>query len=140
MTVVFTDTNIVVYAYASNPRKSPVAEAIVRPGPVISTQIVNEFLNVARIKMGLDRDTRHKIAQNLLRGCTVVPLDTQVVAKAMAIEAKYQVSYWDALVMAAALVAGCDTLYSEDIQDGQVFEDRLTVRNPFASPTLVAAP
>jgi predicted nucleic acid-binding protein len=50
----------------------------------------------------------------------------------MAIEAKYLVSYWDALVIAAAVVAGCDTLYSEDMQDGQVFENRLTVRNPFA--------
>jgi predicted nucleic acid-binding protein len=42
------------------------------------------------------------------------------------------VSYWDALILAAALAAGCDTLYSEDMQDGQIFEGRLTVKNPFA--------
>jgi len=40
----------------------------------------------------------------------------------------------DSVILAAALVAGCDTLYSEDMQDGQVFEGRLTVRNPFAAP------
>lgn len=51
---------------------------------------------------------------------------------AMQIEARYQASYWDALILAAALAAGCDTLYSEDMQDGQMFEGRLTVKNPFA--------
>jgi predicted nucleic acid-binding protein len=71
MTAVFADTNIVVYAYANELRKSPVAEAIVQAAPVISTQVVSEFLNVARVKMGLDLTTRHKVAQNLLHGCTV---------------------------------------------------------------------
>lgn len=78
--------------------------------------------------------TRHKIAHNLLHGCTAVSLDVQVVAQAiMAVEATYQVSYWDALVISAALAAGCDTLYSEDMQNGQVFENCLTVRNPFVT-------
>ncbi len=133
MTAVFADTNIVVYAYANDPLKSSVAEAIVSAIPVLSTQIINEFLNVARVKMNLDLPTRHKVAQNLLHGCTVVSLDVQVVAQAMALEAKYQVSYWDALVISAALAAGCDTLYSEDMQNGQIFENCLTVRNPFVA-------
>lgn len=133
MTAVFVDTNIVVYAYANDPLKSSVAEAIVSATPVLSTQVINEFLNVARIKMRLDLATRHKIAHNLLHGCTVVSLDVQVVAHAMAVEATYQVSYWDALVISAALAAGCDTLYSEDMQNGQVFENCLTVRNPFVT-------
>ena len=101
MTAVFVDTNIVVYAYANDPLKSSVAEAIVSATPVLSTQVINEFLNVARIKMRLDLATRHKIAHNLLHACTVVSLDVQVVAQAMAVEATYQVSYWDALVISA---------------------------------------
>lgn len=133
MTAVFADTNIVVYAYADEPLKSSVAEAIVRATPVLSTQVISEFLNVARIKMGLDLPTRHQIAENLLHACTVVSLDVQVVAQAMAVEATYQVSYWDALVISAALAGGCDTLYSEDMQDGQVFENRLTVKNAFVT-------
>ncbi len=52
--------------------------------------------------MRLDFATRHKIAHNLLHGCTVVSMDVQVVAQAMAVEATYQVSYWDALVVSAA--------------------------------------
>ena len=78
---------------------------------MLSTQVINEFLNVARIKMRLDLATRHQIAHTLLHGCTVVSLDVQVVAQAMAVEATYQVSYRDALVISAALAAGCDTLY-----------------------------
>lgn len=50
----------------------------------------------------------------------------------MEIEDQAGISYWDALIVAAALLSGCDTLYSEDFQHGRVFEDRLTVVNPFA--------
>jgi predicted nucleic acid-binding protein len=46
-------------------------------------------------------------------------------------EARYHLNYWDALIVAAALLAGCDTLYTEDLQHGQVIEGRLTVVNPF---------
>ena len=67
MTAVFADTNIVVYAYAKDPQKSPVAEAILVAAPAISTQVVGEFLNIARTKMGLDLATRHRVAQYGLR-------------------------------------------------------------------------
>ncbi len=129
--MVFADTNIVVYAYGVDPAKLVAARAIVNAAPVISTQVINEFHNVARRKLGLDMATRHRVATDLLQSCRVIAIDQAVVAAAMQIEARYQVSYWDSLILAAALAAGCDTLYSEDMQDGQVFEGRLTVKNPF---------
>ena len=52
----------------------------------------------------------------------------------MVIEDRYHLSYWDALIAAAALAANCDTLYSEDFQNGQAFEGKLTVSNPFVNP------
>jgi len=131
--VVFADTNIVVYAYGVAPAKVAPAKAIVNASPVISTQVINEFHNVARRKLGLDMATRHRVATDLLQSCRVIAIDQAIVAAAMQVEARYQVSYWDALILAAALAAGCDTLYSEDMQDGQVFEGRLTVKNPFAA-------
>jgi predicted nucleic acid-binding protein len=130
--VVFADTNIVVYAYGVDPAKIAPAKAIVSAAPVISTQVINEFHNVARRKLGLDLPTRHRVATDLLQSCRVIAVDQAIVAAAMQIEARYQVSYWDALILAAALAAGCDTLFSEDMQDGQLFEGRLAVRNPFA--------
>lgn len=56
-----------------------------------------------------------------------------IVGAAMRLEARYRISYWDALILAAALASGCDTLYSEDLQNGQVFEGQLKVVNPFAA-------
>lgn len=127
----FADTNIVVYAYGVAPAKATKAKTILNAAPVISTQVINEFHNVARRKLGLDMATRHRVAADLLQSCRVIAVDQAIVAAAMRIEARYQVSYWDALIIAAALASGCDTLYSEDLQDGQIFEERLTVKNPF---------
>ena len=63
----------------------------------------------------------------------VAPVTENTVRDAMTVGLRYGLSHWDSLIVAAALGTGCDTLYSEDMQDGQVFEDRLTVRNPFAA-------
>jgi predicted nucleic acid-binding protein len=128
----FADTNVAVYALDADPQRRAQAFAVMRRRPVISTQVVNEFLNVLTGKQRAPRDIAHRYARILLRRCEVVALTPQVVETAMQLGDRYQCSHWDALVIAAALLAGCDTLYSEDLQDGQVFEGRLTVKNPFA--------
>ena len=51
--------------------------------------------------------------------------------KAIRIAERYRLSIWDAAIVASALLAECEALYTEDMQDGQVFEGRLTVVNPF---------
>jgi predicted nucleic acid-binding protein len=129
----FADTNVVVYAFAKDNAKVAVAEGILERQPVISAQVISEFLNVCRIKLGMDISTRHKLAGELIAGCNVVAVDSQVVGKAMEVEAQAQISYWDALIVAAALLSGCDTLYSEDLQHGRAFDGQLTVVNPFAA-------
>lgn len=129
---VFVDTNIVVYAFGQDAAKVERAEAILEAQPTVSVQVINEFLNVCRVKLGLDTATRHQLANELLAGCHVVALDSRVVARAMQIEDQAGIAYWDALIVAAALLSGCDTLYSEDFQHGRVFEGRLTVVNRFA--------
>jgi predicted nucleic acid-binding protein len=129
---VFADTNVVVYAFGQDAAKVERAEAILAAQPTVSAQVVNEFLSVCRVKLGLDVEVRHRLANELLEGCHVVAIDARVVAKAMAIESQAGIAYWDALIVAAALLAGCDTLYSEDLHHGQVFEERLTVVDPFA--------
>ena len=57
----------------------------------------------------------------------------QLLDQAAALAIRYQLSPWDALIVASALLAGCDSLYSEDFQHGQVFDERLTVLNPFVT-------
>ena len=130
----FADTNIAVYALDADPQRRVRALAIMRQRPVISTQVVNEFLSVLTSKQRVPRDVANRYAHILLRRCEVVALTQQVVESAIQIGERYKCSHWDALVVAAALLADCDTLFSEDLQDGQVFEERLTVKNPFAVP------
>jgi len=130
----FADTNIAVYALDADPVRREKAFALMRQRPVISSQVVNEFLNVLAGKQRVQRDVANRYARILLRRCEVVAVTAQVVETAIQIGERYQCNHWDALVIAAALLAGCDTLYSEDLQDGQVFEGRLTVKNPFAGP------
>ena len=127
----FVDTNVAVYAFGKDKAKVVAAEKLLSGKPTISVQVVNEFLNVCRVKLGMDTPTRHALARELIAGCRVVPVDAATVKLAMTIAEKQSISHWDALIVAAALLAGCDTLYSEDMQDGQVFDGRLTVVNPF---------
>ena len=127
----FADTDVVVYAFSKDDAKIAVAEGIIEKQPIISVQVISEFLNVCRIKLGMDMPTRYKLARELLAGCSVVALEPRVIEKAMEVETQAQISYWDALIVAAALLSGCDTLYTEDLENGRTFDGQLTVINPF---------
>jgi predicted nucleic acid-binding protein len=131
----FADTNVAVYALDADPARRVAALAIMKARPTISVQVVNEFLSVALDKMRLPRQTANRLAAILLRRCEVSDLTVEMVRTAIALGERYQISHWDALIVSAALAAGCDTLYSEDLQNGQVFEGQLTVCNPFLMAT-----
>ena len=130
----FADTNVAIYAVETDEPKRQQALAVMHLSPVISTQVVNEFLNVLLVKRQLDRPSAYELARALMQGCDVIAVTAEITEQAMALGERYQIGHWDSVIIAAALVAGCDTLYSEDMQDGQVFEGRLTVKNPFAAP------
>ena len=128
---VFADTNIVIYAESRHAKKSPTAVAILEAGPVISTQVVNETVSVLTRKHGFALADANQVALSLLDLCEVVPVDVQTVRDAIRVSERYQLSIWDSLIVAAALLSDCETLYSEDLQDGQVFGERLKIVNPF---------
>ncbi len=129
----FADTNVVVYMLDADPDKRRAATAVMRARPAISVQVVNEFLSVALGKMKLPRTTAYRLAGILMRQCEVFDLTVETVRHAIDLGERHQLSHWDALIVASALDAGCDTLYSEDLQDGQVFDGQLKVSNPFAA-------
>ena len=98
---VFVDTNVVVYAFGRDEAKAAISEAILADQPTVSVQVISEFLNVCRVKLGLEIQVRHRLAQELLAGCNVVAIDARVVAKAMEIEREARIAYWDTLIVAA---------------------------------------
>ena len=128
----FADTNIAIYALDADESKRRQALAILREHPTISTQVVNEFLGVLLGKRKLEQVEAYRLARVLMRQCEVVSVTPEITEQAMTLGERYRLSHWDSVIVSAALNARCDTLYSEDMQDGQVFENRLTVKNPFA--------
>lgn len=129
----FVDTNVLVYLASTDAGKADRAEQIVAAGGIISVQVLNELANVARRKMRLTwPETRSLLAT--IRGLLsveAVTVETHEVG--MALAERYGLSLYDALVAAAAVLSGCETLWSEDMQDGLVVEGELRIRNPFRS-------
>ena len=130
------DTNVIIYLLdASHPGKHQRTEQLVQSGLrkrncCISQQVIQETLNVAIQKLRFTReDAERLLNQTLLPLCEIVPV-AQLYRRSVDIRFRYQYGFHDALIIAAALEAGCKTLYSEDLQHGQKIE-RLTIENPF---------
>jgi predicted nucleic acid-binding protein len=131
----FFDTNVLIYAVGANGPRSLRAEELLASGGVVSVQILNEFTAVARRKLQMPWAEVGEAVEAFLVLCpSPVPVTLEIHGAARAIAEKLGCNIYDALVVAAALDAGCTTLYSEDFQDGQVIEGQLTVRNPSGSP------
>jgi len=137
MSADFIDSNIFVYLFArSEPAKQLVAREIVtnglQTGAAISFQVVQETLNVIIRK--LPKPVTTEDARDFL-DAVLVPLwrgmpTPALYHRALDIQARYRFSFYDSLIIAAALLEGCTRLYSEDLQHGQRIEG-LTVQNPF---------
>lgn len=126
----FLDTNVLLYLLSGDTEKADRAEALVLAGGAISVQVLNEFANVARRKLQAPWDVAHEILELLKDTLAVEPLTVETHETALALAERYRFSVYDSLILAAAIQAGCATVWSEDLQDGQVVEE-LQVRNPF---------
>jgi len=131
----FVDTNILVYAAEERrpaDRKTLIArELLLQPDLYFSVQVLNEFVATARHpqKLAFDRNQEQEwLAEWLQR--PVIPMTAETFLAALEIHARFQLSHWDSLIVASALEAGCQTIYSEDLNHGQNYGG-LTVTNPF---------
>lgn len=128
---VFLDTNILVYAFSEDPRAA-IAEALLADGGEISVQVLNEFANIARRKLGFDWDQLGEAMvaiRTLARRVHIIDLDLHDMALDLA--RRHGFSFYDALIVAAALRGRCDILYSEDMHHGLVVGNALRIVNPF---------
>jgi predicted nucleic acid-binding protein len=129
----FADSNVALYTIGKDTRKADIARKIVSARPMISTQVANECVSVCLRKLSFTRERAYAFGRDLMDRTEVVPVDEPTVDRAGTLAIRYQLAHWDALIVASALLAGCETLYSEDMQDGQIFEGSLKVVNPFIS-------
>lgn len=132
---VFFDTNILVYAALQpDPRSDTARALLVRRGSV-SVQVLNEFANVAHRKLRRPwPDIMRALAAIRVLCAPPLPVTLATHEAALTIAGCTGYHIYDALIIASALEAGCVTLFSEDLQDGQLIEGRLTIRNPFRPP------
>lgn len=128
---IFLDTNIALYTMGQDAQKKLIARELVAKLPFVSAQVVNECVNVCLRKFSFSRERAYAFADLLMQKTNVLPVDELVIRKSAEVAMRYQMSNWDALIVAAALLADCDTLYSEDMQHGQLIDDRLHIVNPF---------
>ena len=114
--------------------KADRAEELVANGGVISVQVLDEFAAVASRKLGMSWSEIRDVLTPIRTICEVEPLTIETHDRGIEIAERYGLSFYDAMILASALSAGCKILYSEDLQDGQVIDRQLRIRNPFASP------
>lgn len=131
MSAEFADTNIVLYLLDDGP-KADRAEAILGQGPRISVQVLSEALVNCRRKAGLSWGKTGVFLAGIQVLCPVEELTLQTHEVGRALAELYGFSVYDAMIVSTALIAGCTTLWSEDMQDGLLVEGQLRLVNPFA--------
>ena len=128
---VFFDTNIIVYFASESDPKAHISAQLLKAGGVVSVQVLNEFTRVGLRKRRLTFVEIHKTIDAVRAVCKVVALTLETHERGLAYAERYKLGVFDAMIVAAAVLAGCTTLYTEDMHDGLVI-DGVTMRNPFS--------
>ncbi len=127
----FIDSNILLYLLSTNALKANRAEELVQNGGIISVQVLNEVSNVTRRKLSMSWNDVNEVMSAIQSLCSIEPLTVETHNTGRFIAERYKLSIYDSMIVASALLCGCQILYSEDMQDGFLIEDNLTIRNPF---------
>ena len=130
MNAEFFDTNVILYLLDDG-TKAGIAEDLLLRGGLISVQVLNEALVNCRRKAGMSWEEAGSFLDGIRQLCTVLDLTPETHDIGRALGARYGFSVYDAMIVAAALLGGCTVLYSEDMQDGLLVEERLRIVNPF---------
>jgi predicted nucleic acid-binding protein len=129
-TEAFFDTNILLYAIGGDTIKAARAEELLRQGGAVSVQVLTEFTDVAQRKYRSAWPELLAVLDLVKELCVVTDVTLETHRRGLAISRRYGFRIYDSMIVAAAILAGCETLFSEDMQDGQTIES-VKVRNPF---------
>jgi predicted nucleic acid-binding protein len=128
---VFFDSSVLLYILSKQDPRSAISGELLLGGGTISVQVLNEFANVARRKLKMDWNEIEQALAAVRKLCgPAIPITEATHATGLEIAQRYQFQFYDSLIVAAALKAGAELLYIEDLQDGQMIGS-MTIRNPF---------
>jgi predicted nucleic acid-binding protein len=127
----FLDTNVLLYLLSADQAKADRAERELLAGGLVSVQVLDEFASVSLGKLGMSiAETREALA-TIRAVCPVVPVTESAHDAGMRLAERLGVSVYDAMILASALLAGCRTLVTEDLQHGRIVDGRLRIHDPF---------
>ena len=127
----FVDTNVLLCLLSADDAKADRAEEVLSAGGTITVQELNEFASVALRKLSMSIAEIREALAAIRAVCKIVPIGVETHDRALQLAERYGLSVYDALIVASAILAGCKTLLSEDMQDGQTIDGCLEIRNPF---------
>jgi len=127
----FLDTNVLLYLLSGDDSKADRAEGELNAGGVVSVQVLNEFASVTSRKLKMSIAEIREMLATIRAICKVVPVSEGTHDLGLQVAEQYGLSIYDAMIVASAVLAGCKTIVSEDMQDGQIVQGRLRVWNPF---------
>ena len=126
------DSNILIYNHSlDHENKRLIARDFFKKNPIVSSQVISEYLNVMKRNFKMQKLELMQLCSLWLEKCSVQPVILSTIKLAQDLVGKYDFQVFDGIVVAAALEADCDILYSEDMQNGQIIENRLKIVNPF---------
>lgn len=127
----FLDTNVLIYLLSGDDSKADIAERELNAGGTVSVQVLNEFASVASRKLKMSIAEIREVLAVIREACKTVPISEETHDLGLQVVERYGLSIYDGMIVASALLAGCNTIVSEDMQDAQILAGKLAVRNPF---------
>ena len=135
---VFFDTNVLVYLTDDDRGRAARSEELLAFGGVVSVQVLNGVYLGRSPQSKLDVGQKPEILAIFRATLSIVPLTLEMHDRGLDLAERYGFNVYDAMIVAAAQLAGCTVLYTEDMHDGLVI-DRLTIRNPYRNPPAAGA-
>ena len=129
----FFDTNVLLYLLSGDASRVDRAEALVAAGGMISVEVLNEFASVASRKLGMSWPEIREVLETIRSVCPVEPLGLETHDLGLALAEHYGFSIYERKILAAAQLAGCRVVFTEDLQHGQVINEGLEIINPFST-------
>jgi predicted nucleic acid-binding protein len=125
------DTNILVYLEGDDIHKRHIAETLLSYNPVISTQVISEFINVIRRLRNISKSQLIAETSSLFQNCPISPIKHSTLDLAANLIHRYDFQIFDSIIIASAIETDCEILYSEDMQHNMLVDRQLKIINPF---------
>ena len=130
----FIDTNVFIYLYSEDENEKQIIaqKAVEKYECIISTQVLNEFSNICIKKLFKESEEIKLAIDEMIEQCRVMTLEKEDIKQALNIHKSFGYNYYDCLMVVSALNSNCDYLLTEDLADGQIIENKLTIINIFS--------